>query len=149
MPAGAVRWFGDRTDLSAAITCARQFVVVAASGPDHAAAAATLGTVLLARYAHLGQQADLEEAVQALRRALDNGPGRAADAADLAKALQIRWQEQVRSTIDDVIDLLDQAVAQLPDGHGARATTLSSLGAALDSALCVRAASPMAIGPSR
>lgn len=126
-------WFGDRTDLSAAITCSRQLVVVAASGPDQAAAAATLGTVLLARYAHLGQPADLDEAVDALRRVLGAGPGRAADAANLATALQIRWQATGSlDDLDDAIDLLDQAVSRLPDGHAARATTLSSLGAALD-----------------
>jgi tetratricopeptide (TPR) repeat protein len=126
-------WFGDRMDLSAAITCARQLVVVAGSGPDQALAAATLGAVLLTRYARLGLPADLDEAVEALRRAAAAAPGRPAAAASLSSALQIRWQATGSlDDLDEAVDLLDEMVKQLPEGHTARATVLSSLGAALD-----------------
>jgi tetratricopeptide (TPR) repeat protein len=127
-------WFGDRTDLSAAITCARQFVVIAASGPDQGAAASTLGAVLLTRYARLGRPADLDEAIEALHRARELAPGRPADAATLANALQIRWQATGSlDDLDDAIDLLDDALTQLPERHSARSATLSNLGVALDS----------------
>jgi tetratricopeptide (TPR) repeat protein len=136
-------WFGDRTDLSAGTTCARQLVVVAGSGPGQAMAASALGAVLLTRYARLGLPADLDEAVEALRRAsapADSRPTAPAavpadsrPTADLSTALQIRWRATGSlDDLDEAIDLLDEVVKEFPDGHAARPTSLSSLGAALN-----------------
>ncbi len=95
-----------------------------------------LGTALIARYSHIGNPADLEQAIQTLEQAVDQSPPGsselAARLATLGDALRLRYgRTQARGDLDAAIQKFDLAVTDAQRGSPDLPSVLISRGIGL------------------
>lgn len=122
---------GQITDLAEAITVTEQAIALDPADP---AAHGNIGIMLTARFLRLGNQADIDNAVEALRTAVDRTPAghpnRCGRLSGLSEALSVRHGHGgAPGDADEAIDLARAAADLAPRDH--RGMYLGNLGAAL------------------
>ena len=122
-------WTNVLADVDDAIEARRQ-VIAATSGDDveHAHSLAALGYALKVRFAHTRNGPDLDEAVDAGRRALALDSSEAMILVSLSNTLSIRFEQRgAESDLDDAIELGRRATRLLSDDRDRQADAFANL----------------------